>query len=251
MFRPVVTAFRTLTIIPVPGKETDEFPLSIMGFPLVGLFLGGIAWAFFQGMQLWGARMDSLLVLLALATESFLTGALHLDGLGDCADAFPGKKDRQRILDILKDSRMGTFGACALMFDLLFKFLLWCFWFEQAQTSIIIISLVLSRTMQGCLLVTMPNARTDGIASAFAGNHSLRHKLLAAAVLATVSIFSIIFSPTAVIFIAMLFSAAVVTLLWALYCRKKIGGITGDCLGALNELVEVAVLFSAVILSPS
>jgi adenosylcobinamide-GDP ribazoletransferase len=249
MFRPFVTAFRTLTIIPFPGKETDEFPLSITGFPLVGLFLGGVVWGFSQGMQLWGARMTSLLVVLALAMESFLTGALHLDGLGDCADAFPGNRERQRILDILKDSRMGTFGVCAIVFDLLLKFLLWSFWFEQAQISIIIISLVLSRTMQGCLLVTMPNARKDGIASAFVGNHSLLHKLLAAAILSAVSAFSIIFSPTAVIFIAMLFSAAVVTVLWALYCRKKIAGITGDCLGALNELVEVVVLFSALLAS--
>jgi len=248
---PIVTAFRTLTIIPVPGKETDEFPLSIMGFPLVGLFLGGVIWPFASVAQFWTAPVFPIFVLLALVLESLLTGALHLDGLGDCADAFPGKKDRERILEILKDSRMGTFGVCALVFDLLLKFLLWSFWFEQAQISIIIISLVLSRTMQGCLLVTMPNARKDGIASAFAGNHSLRHKLLAVAIMAAVSAFSIIFSPTALIFIAMLLSAAFVTVLWALYCRKKIGGITGDCLGALNEFVEIAALFTATMLSAS
>lgn len=248
---PIVTAFRTLTIIPVPGKETDEFPLSIMGFPLVGLFLGGVIWPFASVAQFWTAPVFPIFVLLALVLDSLLTGALHLDGLGDCADAFPGKKDRQRILEILKDSRMGTFGVCALVFDLLLKFLLWSFWFEQPQISIIIISLVLSRTMQGCLLVTMPNARKDGIASAFAGNHSLRHKILAGIILSVVSALTALFSPTWVTGALLLMSAGFVTLLWALYCRKKIGGITGDCLGALNELVEVAVLLSAVILSSS
>jgi len=248
MFGPFVTAFRTLTILPVPGKETDEFPLSIMGFPLVGLFLGGLVWLFYYVAQYWTASLGSLFVLLALATESFLTGALHLDGLGDCADAFPGKKDRQRILEILKDSRMGTFGVCALVFDLLFKFVLWRFWFEQSQIAPVIISMVLSRTMQGCLLVTMPNARKEGIASAFAGNHLIRHKILAGITLAVAGIFAVLFSPTWVKGVLLLLSAALVTFLWALYCRKKIGGITGDCLGALNELVEVAVLLFAVAL---
>jgi adenosylcobinamide-GDP ribazoletransferase len=245
MLEPFVTAFRTLTILPAPGKETDEFPLSIMGFPLVGLLLGGIVWAFYYISRLLAARMIPLFVLPALATESLVTGALHLDGLGDCADAFPGRRDRQRILDILKDSRMGTFGVCAIVFDLLFKFVLWRFWFEQAAIRIIIMSLVLSRTMQGCLLVIMPNAREEGIASAFAGNHLLRHKLLAGATVAVVGALSIPFFPNWMAAVVLWLSAALVTLLWALYCRKKIGGITGDCLGALNELVEVIVLLSA------
>ena len=184
---PIVTAFRTLTIIPVPGKETDDFPLSIGGFPLVGLFLGGVVSLFYCVVQPWTASMSSLFVLLALATESFLTGALHLDGLGDCADAFPGKSNRERILEILKDSRMGTFGICAIVFDLLFKFVLWSFWFEHGRISPVIISLLLS--------------------------------------------------------------AAVVTVLWAVYCKGKIGGITGDCLGALNEIVEVTVPLTAAVLS--
>ena len=248
---PIVTAFRTLTIIPVPGKETNEFPLSIIGFPLVGLFLGGVVWLFYFVTQSWAAHVVPTFVLLALVLESFFTGALHLDGLGDCADAFPGKRDQKLILEILKDSRMGTFGVCAIVFDLLMKFLLWNLLFERAQSSIIVISLLLSRTMQGCLLVTMPNARKGGIASAFAGNHFLRHKILAVLMLALVSVFCIIFSPTAVISLASLLSASIAALLWALYCRKKIGGITGDCLGALNELVELAVLLSAVILSAS
>ncbi len=249
MFGPFVTAFRTLTILPVPGKETEEFPRSIMGFPLVGLFLGGIVWAFYLATQSWAARIIPLFVLLALGTESFLTGALHLDGLGDCADAFPGKKDRQRALEILKDSRMGTFGVCVIVFDLLFKFVLWRFWFEHATISIVVISLVLSRTMQGCLLVTMPNARKEGIASAFAGNHLHRHKLLAVIILVVVSALTALFSPTWVTGALLLMSAGFVTLLWALYCRKKIGGITGDCLGALNELVEITVLITTALLS--
>lgn len=248
---PIVTAFRTLTIIPVPGNETDDFPLSIGGFPLVGLFLGGVVSLFYWVVQPWTASMGSLFVLLALATESFLTGALHLDGLGDCADAFPGKSNQVRILEILKDSRMGTFGICAIVFDLLFKFVLWSFWFEHGRISPVIISLLLSRTMQGCLLVTMPNVRKDGMASAFAGNHLLRHKLLAILVLALVTAFSFFFSPTTFLFIAMLLSAAVVTVLWAVYCKGKIGGITGDCLGALNEIVEVTVLLTAAVLSTS
>jgi len=243
---PIITAFRTLTVVPIPGKETSEFPLSITGFPLVGLFLGGIVWLFFLVTQSWAAHLIPIFVLLALATESFFTGALHLDGLGDCADAFPGKKDRQRILDILKDPRMGTFGVCALVLDILFKFVLWRFCFEHGRIGPLIISLVLSRTMQGCLLVTMPNARKEGIASAFAGNRFLRHKLLAVIILAVVNALTVVFSPTWVTGALLLLSAVFVTLLWALYCRKKIGGITGDCLGALNELVEVAVLLSAV-----
>lgn len=249
MFGPFVTAFRTLTVMPIPGKETDEFPLSILGFPLVGLFLGGVVWLCYSLTRFLTVPVIPILALLALVLESLLTGALHLDGLGDCADAFPGKRDRKQILEILKDSRMGTFGVCAIVFDLLFKFLLWSFLFERTQISIIVISLVLSRTMQGCLLVTMPNVRSDGIASAFAGNHLLRHKLLAGVILAVVSTLVFIRSSSAVMAVGLLLSALLVTLLWALSCRKKIGGITGDCLGALNECVEIAVLFSAVMTS--
>ena len=251
MLGPFVTAFRTLTLLPVPGKETHAFPLSIIGFPLVGLFLGAIVWTFFQGIRLWDVQMIPLLVVSALATESLLTGALHLDGLGDCADAFPGKRNRQQILHILKDSRMGTFGVCAVVFDLLFKYVLWGILFQHTRIMTIVISLILSRTMQGCCLVMVPNAGEEGIASAFAGNHSPRYKLLMIVILAVVSAFSIIFSASWIAGAASLLSAAFVTLLWVRYCRKKIGGITGDCLGALNEFVEVAVLLSAGILPTS
>ncbi len=251
MFGPFVTAFRTLTILPVPGKETNEFPLSIIGFPLVGLFLGGLVWVFYLAMQSWAVRLTPVFALLALATESLFTGALHLDGLGDCADAFPGKKDRQRILEILKDSRMGTFGVCAIAFDILFKFVVWSFCFRHSQIGPVIISLVLSRIMQGCLLVSMPNARKEGIAFAFSGNHLIRHKVLAGITLAVAGIFAVLFSPTWATGVPLLLSAALVTFLWALYCRKKIGGITGDCLGSLNELVEVTVLLVGVMVSVS
>ena len=248
---PIVTAFRTLTILPVPGKETEAFPLSIAGFPVVGLFLGGIVALFYIVARSQAELLIPVFVLCALAVESFFTGALHLDGLGDCADAFPGKKDRHRMLEILKDSRMGTFGVCAIVFDLLFKFVLWRFWFVQSQIAPVIISLVLSRTMQGCMLVTMPNARKEGIASAFAGNHLLRHKILASIVLAIAGTFILYFSPGLFTGAVVLLSAALVTFLWGLYCMKKIGGITGDCLGALNEMVEVSVLLSAAVLSSS
>jgi len=248
MFAPFVTAFRTLTIVRVPGKETKEFPLSIVGFPLVGMFLGGVVWVFSTAADLRGPSSASLFALLALATESTLTGALHLDGLGDCFDAFPGRKDRSRILEILNDSRMGTFGVCAIVFDLLFKFLLWRFWFEHATVWIICLSLVLSRTMQGTLLITMPNARKEGIAAAFAGLHQRRYKILGGMLLSIVGLFAIFVSPTVWIAIGSLLAAFIVTTLWALFCGKKIGGITGDCLGAANELVEVAVLLTAALI---
>ena len=127
LIRVFVTALRTLTIIPVPGKDTDKFYLSIIFFPFIGAFLGAVYFGLNYLLETFMPQLALLNAGFLLLALTVLTGALHADGLADTADAFFSRKPKEKTLEILKDSRLGTFGTAALVFDFLLKFILYYF----------------------------------------------------------------------------------------------------------------------------
>ena len=242
----MLTAFRTLTIIPIPGKDTENFSRSLCFFPLVGALLGFVVLILYHSAGAIGFKHPFILALLSMAIVTWLTGCLHVDGLGDAADAFGGGRTKEEVLRILKDSRMGSFGVCVIVFDLLIKASCWQLYLDQDRMEVIVWSLVFARSTQALMIAFLPNAREESIAAPFGQGGKIVRGLTLLSFLITVLIAAFTISPFAAFIYggcAVLFAAP-----FALYCWKKIGGITGDCVGAANELAEVAVLLGGIFL---
>ena len=240
MVRNLLTAFRTLTLLPFRGKDTDEFSSTLCFFPLVGALLGFLVLLLYWGAGIIPFEFPAMLALVSLALVTWLTGALHLDGLGDVADAFGGGKTRDQVLHILKDPRMGSFGVCAIVFAVLMKAWGWQAYFEKNDPWMIFWSLVFSRVMQGVLVAFLPSARRESIAAPFGrGGRVARFSVLASCLIAGLGAAWQSSIGTALICTG---GSLAVTALAGFYCWKRIQGITGDCVGATSELVEIAVL---------
>jgi len=245
MFHALLTAFRTLTIIPIPGKDTENFSRSLCFFPLVGALLGIVVFLLYRIGGLMGLEHPFVLAVLSLAVITWLTGGLHIDGLGDVADAFGGGKTKEDILEILKDPRKGSFGVCAIVFDILIKAGCWQFFLECGAPWFIFWSLVFSRAMQGFAIAFMPNARAESIAAPFGqGGKLTRISVLLAFLVAWLAA-AWLLSPRASLVLAL--CSLAVTSVFALYCWRKIRGITGDCVGATNEIAEITSLLGGMV----
>jgi len=245
MFAAFCTALRTLTILPVPGKDTPRFARSLVFFPVVGALLGCLVLGLAETAELIQFENPAILAIISLAGVTWLTGCLHIDGLGDVADAFGAGRTREQVLHILKDPRMGSFGICAMAFDILLKVRCWQFFLEQGRWTAIFWSLVFARSMQGLMILFFPNAREESIATPFgtAGRFDMAAAIFAFLLAGFIAAY--LESP----FQAFVYSgcAVIVALFFGLYCWRRIGGITGDCIGATNELVEIGVLLGGIL----
>ncbi len=239
--KSLISAIRTLTIIPIPGKDTENFASAVPFFPIPAFILGSIPLGVYYLFKTLGSSEWFIASLISLFITSALTGFLHIDGLGDVADAFGGGKTKERILEILKDSRMGTFGICAILFDLLFKLFLWEWAFRIGSPQFILLSFILARAAQMIYLIFMKSARSDGIAASFIKTTKVFIFLTLLSIIASVFAFYFFLSPlelmiAIIAFILILFFGIILF-------NKKIDGITGDCLGTINELEEIGILF--------
>ena len=240
MYRNILTAFRTLTILPIGGKDTGDFSSTLCFFPLVGALLGFFVLLFYKGAGAIEFQHPAVLALVSLAVITWLTGGLHMDGLGDVADAFGGGKTKEHVLQILKDPRMGSFGVCAIVFAVLIKAGCWEAYFEKSNPWMIFWSLVFSRVMQGILVAFVPSARKESIAAPFgAGGRFPKWSVMVSYLIAGLSA---AWSSSIGIAVVCAGCSLAITALAGFYCWKRIQGITGDCVGATSEIVEIAVL---------
>jgi len=247
MLRGLVTAFRTLTIFPVPGREASNHSAALPFFPVVGFTLGLLLWLVSLIDRLISGNGWPMGIALAILLASIVsTGALHLDGLADFADAVGGGWDRENRLNIMKDTHLGVFGGIAVLLALLCKWLAFSKLLTIGSTVWIILITMLSRTMQVNLAVRLDYARSEvGTASSLVRQASPHHRV--AAFLPTVVVAGI-FGPFG---LAVLALAEIITWGYGSWCRKNFGGVTGDLLGAGNEIIEVVLLFSAALLGNS
>ncbi len=228
------SAFALLSRLPVPG-HAPRGAASAWAWPLVGAVLGGIA-ALAAAAALWLGLTAGVAAALVLALGAALTGALHEDGLADSADGLFGGWTRERRLEIMKDPRTGSFGVLALVLVTLVRW--------SALTSVLatgsLWALVavgaLSRAPMAGIMAALPNARGAGLSHA-TGRPSARGALIGAA-LAVACAF--LFAGWAALPMAL--AAGAVALGLALVARARIGGQTGDILGAAQQLAEAAAL---------
>lgn len=250
MLRGLITAIRTLTILPVPGRDAEKMSSSLPWFPIVGLLLGTILYGVARGAMavtplLWPEAVGVMVVV----GGAILTRGLHLDGLGDWADGFWGARDREKVLAIMKDPRSGAFGVIALVSILLSQWVCVTRLASTGGLKWILAAYVISRTMQVDLAVAHPYARAEGgTAAPFVAGASVKHLLVA--VLVAVVLLLAVARASLVCLVALLI-AWLMTRLFGFWCRRRVGGITGDLLGAGSVLTETAVLFIGAVLSAS
>ena len=239
-----LSALQFLTVIPLRIKNIDEHKLAnaLIYFPLVGLLIGlilaGLSRALFA-MHFFELTTAAVLVV-ALAV---ITGGMHLDGLSDTFDAAMSGKDKERCLEIMRDPHSGAMGVISIVCVLLLKVV---FIFSLSPRDLpvaLVLMCVLSRWSLVEAMFFFPYARSEGKAKIFTSNINFRILLLATSI-------ALIFAMLALRMKGLLLFiiAGLGTWLFSKLISRKIGGITGDTLGALNELIEVVVLFSICIL---
>lgn len=203
-------------------------------FTLVGWLLGGlVALVFLAADYLFS---NSISLWLAMAFSLLLTGAFHEDGLADSADGLGGAFVREKKISIMKDSRIGTYGATALVMALLGKYLLLL---ENTQIALaILIAYPLSRTVAASLVFDMRYvADEDGSKSKPLANNQSKTDLL---ILLVTCLPVFLLLPWQQ---AMLIITALIVLRYAakFYFQQQIGGYTGDCLGAAQQISELGI----------
>jgi adenosylcobinamide-GDP ribazoletransferase len=236
--RSLLLALAFLTRLPVPYRGFDDArvkAVSLAWYPLVGLLIGLLL-----GVLAWLLRDTPPLLTAGMVVLAWvvLTGALHLDGLADSADAWiGGMGDREKTLAIMKDPRCGPAGVVSLALVLLLKFAALAS-LHPAPWSELILAPLLARAGLTAFFLTTPYVRGGGGLGAALSSAPRNACAVAIAISAG---FCLLGRWHGVLALAV---AAVVFGLWRRACLKRLGGITGDTAGALAEMVEAAVLIA-------
>lgn len=235
-----------LTFVPVPAQWKGglaELGSSVFYFPIIGLLIGVFVSLFDYSLSLAVDAPDLVSALTVLAMIAVSRG-LHLDGLADTADGFLSGRPRTRMLEIMRDSRLGTFGALAIVGLVLLKWTTLDALQSNIRWSVIAIAPLAGRASLVFQLALLNYAREDGgLADAFVKNSGAVQFTWSLTLLAGLSWCALGWLGLALAGSALLFS-----LIFAFYCYRKIRGLSGDTLGASAELVELVVFVSAVAL---
>jgi adenosylcobinamide-GDP ribazoletransferase len=238
-------AMQFLTIIPIPfAREWQEGEMgrSMRWFPLVGLGIGGLLAALDRGLAL--ILPEPLAALLLVTALAIITGALHLDGVADVCDGFGARGGRERFLAVMKDSSTGAIGVVGVVLVLMLKHQALLQLPPRLRIGAIVLFPAAARFAQVLLTAGALRARADGLGATFAAGAGYR-ELGTAAVITFAAAWLLlgicgILSCTAVA----LFTVAIRT-----YFHHRLGGITGDIIGATGEVAEIACLLAVIALA--
>ena len=236
--RSFVLLLQFFTRLPLPWQipfQEGMLSRAIIWLPLVGLVIGGInALAYMFGSVMAGPVAG---VFFAMGANLFLTGAFHLDGLADTCDGIYSSRKRERMLEIMKDSRLGTNGACALLLVFLARYhglLL----LPENLLPLVIVLMPLSARACNPLLMLASYARKEGLGNLFIGKITWGRALVSVGIGAL-----LVFALTANLWLlAAYLLLAVWQRLFTHYITGILGGMTGDTLGAGDELSEIIFL---------
>ncbi len=246
-WRALACAMQFLTRIPLSTRtlfDNKDYANSLAWYPVIGLILGGLVWL--SGVALTELSSTSLAAALVLAVWVLLTGALHLDGVADCADAWVGGfGDREKTFQILKDPRSGPIAVVVLLLVLFVKWAALEVLLGSDHWSIIGLIPLLARGAMPYIFWRLDYASASGLGSALVEELSRQRILISLLVVAL----TVALSLAAELDILLLF--AVVSLLiylwWKRASYQKLGGFNGDCAGALVEFLELGLLLGLAI----
>ncbi len=234
--KKILGAVRFLTILPVPGKwGTTEKDLagSVRWFPVVGLMIGGLAAALALGLsEIFPQSLTSVLLVILLVLVS---GGLHLDGLSDTADGFLSARKRERIFEIMRDSRVGPMGVTAIVCVLCLKMAALAAVPPARLWQTVLLMPLAGRCALVVTMAVLPYARPEG----GLGTVFYRRRPVLSAIWALLVLSAAGWLTAKTAGLAAGAAALVMTLLFAAYTYRKLRGATGDTLGASCEIVEL------------
>ena len=241
MIKQFILLTQFMTRIPIPIKvdyNEKDFGKSIKYFPILGLLIGLILYF----VYIIAAKFTDNKLLIAvflIITETVITGGIHLDGLADTFDGIFSYRPKERILEIMKDSRIGTNGAIVLIIYFLSKTVL----LSEVGLKYIIIMPVISRIATVINAGLGTYARKTGMSNAIMDYNEKSDILISLIFTIVISFFFAGINGIIITFICFLF-----ILYFMHYITKKIDGITGDTMGASLELTSILALILGVIL---
>jgi len=241
IFDDIRLGFVFFTRLPLPHFEVRDRSLAdaIWTAPLVGFVVAVLAWLVFAASHVLGLA-EGPAAALAIAATMLVTGCLHEDGLSDTSDGFGGGRSRERKLEIMRDSRIGSYGAVALVLSILAR---WSAIVEIEDPAPVFAAFVAahigSRALIPAFMRHLPQARIDGLA---AGVGAVTDGAVIAAL--AIGAFGLLLlglqgAVVAAVCLAIVFFA------FRKLCLAQIGGQSGDTIGALQQLAEIALLFVA------
>jgi adenosylcobinamide-GDP ribazoletransferase len=240
--RDIAVCIGFLTRLPLPSTRSDAGDLAraMWAAPVVGALVGLGGAAAYAAAHALGLP-PTVAAISALAATLLLTGCLHEDGLADMADGFGGGRTRERKLEVMRDSRLGTYGACALLLSLLLRWALLAALAEPISVATVLVAThAAARATIPAFMRWVPRARADGL-SAGAGAPPVA-SVVAAALLGILG--SLLLGGYRTLAVTALLPIWAVLL--ANLSRRQIGGQTGDVLGGLEQGGEIIVLAVAV-----
>lgn len=241
--KSLLASLQFLTIFPIRARLNEgDFGAAPLWFPLIGLFLGASV-----------ALADALLArtgyslllqsLLSIGLLAALSGGLHLDGLADTADGFLSARPRERVLEIMRDSRIGTMGVLALIFVLAIKVTALSELSGSTRWKTLLFAPLGGRALQVITMRLLPYARKEsgGLAAVFIHRNLAKFAIWSGLCLVTAAL--ILFGlQRGALYLAVVAAIATALSLWSL---QRIGGFTGDTLGATSELIEASTFLVA------
>lgn len=241
-FRPldIAAAIGLLTRLPFPVPEAAfaRGKHAVWAYPLAGAAVAFCA-ALLAGAALWLGLAPALAAGLALTAQIVLTGALHEDGLADCADGFWGGWERARRLEIMKDSRIGSYGVLALVLGVGLRWVALSTLFTDGWFfAPLLVSGMISRAAMPVLMALLPNARKTGL------SHHVGRPGWAEVVVGTVLAIGISAAMIGPGIVLAVLAAVGAAFGMALLAKERVGGQTGDVLGATQQLCEIAILIA-------
>ncbi len=231
--------------MPSPRRAPDAAVLgaSAIFYPFVGSIIGLAGFGLYRLLE--NLLPRDIIMLGVLALWVLLTGALHEDGLADTCDAFGSQSRPDQILRVMKDSAIGTYGALGLVLTVLLRWRA----LVAIEPEYTLLACVLSQTLARTGIVPLAfwiGPATGGSGGSFAAGLQLGH------VMGTIALGGILLAPLAGYGLPVLWAiamCAVVILVLGSYFRRRLGGVTGDCLGTVVQLQELAVLLTVLIWS--
>lgn len=247
----VLRSIAFLTRLPVPaGAFATARPLGedAWAFPLAGLAAalpaaGFLLLASLIELSIPTSAIGAVIVLVVV------TGALHEDGLADVADALGGQRPREEALTIMKDSRIGAYGALALILSMFARISLLADLAASADRLAAMLFLLAAAGSRGAMVwlwSSLPSARWEGVASRVGAPSPRAGRAAASVGAAVVAIPALALGGFAAAILPVLLAAGA-ALLFRRFLRRRLGGVTGDCLGAAQQVAEVAIMLGFVV----
>ena len=233
-------ALQFLTRIPVKIKveiQAQDYSRSMIYFPLVGLVLGLSQVLIFKAAMVFFPK--AVAEILVITAYIFLSGAIHIDGLADTIDGlYGGRGNREKTLEIMKDSSVGAMGALAISLDVILRFILLDSLPILKIPMALIAMAVLGRWAQVLFTLNSSTAKPDSAGGYFSSSLKPPMFIWASAIMLLINIF--VLKPLSLLYILVFVSSVV----WLVknYIKRIIGGITGDTIGAANEITEISIL---------